>query len=71
MESATVPYKISTSIATYAGDWTAQQIDAGAAGEPVIERHDQWYEPGPDGPVPVTDPARIAALDQQISTDKE
>lgn len=67
MDTMTMPYKIAVAIATYDGDWTAEQIDAGEAGQPAIQTREQWVEPGPDGPVIVIDPVRIAALEQQIS----
>lgn len=68
MEQLATPYKVATSIATYSGDWTAEQIDAGEAGDPTgIETDSAWWEPGPDGPLEVTDPARIAALDATLN----
>jgi hypothetical protein len=70
MDQLAQPYKVATSIVTYGGDWTAEQIDAGEAGDPSgIETDSAWWEPGSDGPIEVTDPARIAALDALISTE--
>lgn len=68
MDTMHAPYKVATSIATYGGDWTAEQIDAGEAGDPSgIETDAHWYEETPDGPVEITDPARIAALDAALN----
>lgn len=68
MEQLAQPYKVATSIATYGGDWTAEQIDAGEAGDPTgIETDAHWYEETPDGTVEVTDPARIAALESALN----
>jgi hypothetical protein len=69
MEKITVPYKVETQVATFQGEWTAEEIDAGLAGEPTIERHVQWFEPSPDGPVEVHDDARIAELEDSIRCD--
>lgn len=64
MEFANVPYKVSTQILTFEGDWTAEEIDAGLAGEPTkVETDETWYEPSENGPVVVTDPKRIAELE--------
>lgn len=66
MEKITVPYKVETSIATFQGEWTAEQIDAGLAGEPTVETHEQWFEPSPDGPVIITDTTRIRELEETL-----
>jgi hypothetical protein len=68
MDKLAQPYRVATSITTYSGDWTADQIDAGEAGDPSgIETDAHWYEDGPDGPVEMTDPARIAALNATLN----
>lgn len=66
MDKVSVPHKVETKIATFEGDWTAEQIDAGLAGEPRIESHVAWYEPTADGPQEVTDPVRIQELEDSI-----
>lgn len=66
MERITVPYKAETRIATFQGEWTAEQIDNGEAGEPFIEVHSDWYEPTDEGFVVVTDPSRIEELEKTI-----
>ena len=68
MERITVPYKAVTQIATFQGDWTAEQIDNGEAGEPTIETFEEWYEPTDEGFVRVTDPSRIEELEKTIRT---
>lgn len=66
MDSITVPYKISTMIETYEGDWTAEQIDAGLAGEPRLDVHEEWCENTPEGRRTIVDPQRIAELEARI-----
>jgi len=67
MDYTQVPHKVSTKIVTYEGDWTAEEIDNGLAGEPkAIEVFDEWYEPSADGPVRVTDPTRIEELEARV-----
>lgn len=67
MEKIRVPYKMGSHIATFAGEWTAEEIDAGLAGEPTsIEIEEAWYEP--NGEL-VTDSARIAELERTIHKD--
>lgn len=64
MEEIRVPYKVKSHIATYQGEWTADQIEKGEAGEPSIEVYEQWYENIDGRAVPITDPLRIAELEQ-------
>ena len=60
------PYKATFTVMQYDGDWTAEEIDAGLAGDPVpVSEQSAWYEPTPEGPVLVTDPVRIAELEQK------
>jgi hypothetical protein len=67
MDKINVPYKVTTQIVTFEGDWTAEEIDAGLAGEATrIDTDDTWYEPGENGHVVVTDPARIAELEKGL-----
>lgn len=67
MEKITVPHKIRTEVATFTGEWTAEEIDAGLAGEPTIEAEEAWYEPSPNGPVRVTDEKRIQELEERLA----
>jgi len=66
MDNITVPHRIETEVKTFEGDWTAEQIEAGLAGEPRIETHVAWYEPTPDGPREITDADRIRELEASI-----
>ena len=66
MDQFTVPHKVRTEVATFEGEWTAEEIDAGLAGDPVIESSEEWYEPSADGPVLVTDPERIRELESKL-----
>lgn len=63
MERASVPYKVEIQVATFEGDWTADQIDNGEAGPPKLERQVDWYEPTADGPRKITDESRIEELE--------
>ena len=67
MENIRVPYKAETQVLTFEGDWTAEEIDAGLAGDPTnVEVSETWFEPTEDGPVPVTDPQRIDELEAKL-----
>lgn len=67
MERVTVPHKVRREIATFKGDWTAEEIDAGLAGEPVVDVKEEWYEPSPSGPVLITDEERIQELEERLA----
>jgi hypothetical protein len=69
MDTITVPHKIRIEVATYQGEWTAEQIAAGEAGTPTITITETWYEPGPAGSKEIVDPLRIDAL--EATTSKE
>lgn len=61
-------YKAQVRIATYQGDFTAEQIASGEAGEPtsIEDGPEQWYETAADGTsVAITDPARILDLEER------
>jgi hypothetical protein len=61
-----VPYKVEFKVATFEGEWTAEQIENGEAPEPRIDISSAWYEPTPDGPIQITDPVRIQELEDGI-----
>lgn len=63
MDNTKVPYKVRHEVATFQGDWTAEQIDNGEAGEPTIEVDEQWYDEDHN---PIHDPERIAELEESI-----
>ena len=67
MDSITIPYKVRYEEATYQGDWTAEDIDAGHAGTPTVVVHEEWYEPTENGPRLITDGDRIRALEAGIA----
>lgn len=68
----TIPHKGTWTIEKYDSDWTEEQIANGDATPAEVITYDEgWQEAGPDGPVPITDPARIAALDATIPHIKE
>lgn len=66
MDSINIPYKVTSMIDTYEGDWTAAEIDAGLAGEPHRVVHEEWCENTADGRKVITDPERIAQLEAKI-----
>lgn len=66
MDGISIPHKVETTIETYEGDWTSEEIEAGLAGEPRVETEIAWYEPTEHGPVKVTDPQRIQELEDNI-----
>lgn len=70
MDTSKIPYKVEFQVATFEGDWTAEQIDNGEAPEPTIDKHVEYYEPTPHGPKKVTDPSRIAELEERINSQK-
>lgn len=64
MDISSMPHKIEVEVATYdATQWTEDQVRNGEAVPTRTDTSVTWYEPGPDGPVEVTDPARIAELE--------
>lgn len=68
MDTITVPYKTAISVRTYLGDWTEDERAAGIAVESQPEIvSEAWYDPTPDGPVEITDPARIASLEARLA----
>jgi hypothetical protein len=71
MDITKVPYKVRTEVATFEGEWTAEEIDAGLAGESRVEVHEQWFKPSERGPLLVSDPEEIAELEARIEARTE
>jgi len=65
MDTGRFPYKLDFMIQTYEGDWTAEQIDAGEAPEPTVQSSSGWYEKIDGVEVEITDPKRIAELEER------
>lgn len=62
------PYKVQFQIDTYPGNWTAEEIDRGLAGEPVTEIRSQWFRRNPNGdPIEITNLDEIAKLEAKIN----
>ena len=67
MDNVNVPYKVEFMVETYQGDWTAEQIAEGCAGEPTVEKQSAWYENINGTTQQITDPQRIEELESSIS----
>lgn len=68
MDRLNKPYRVDTQVLTFEGEWTAEEIDAGVAGEPHESQiTSEWYQPTSDGPVQITDAHRIAELEQRLA----
>ena len=66
MDNLKIPFKITTMIETYQGDWTADEIDAGLAGEPTRQIVEEWCENTPEGRQTIDDPERVSQLEEGI-----
>lgn len=67
MENIKVPYRVDLQVATFEGEWTAEQIDSGEAGKAArTETQSVWYEPTENGPVEITDPERLRELNEGV-----
>lgn len=67
MDKFDKPYRVEFKEATYQGDWTAEQIDNGEAGEPVVNTVSMWFENTPQGPQEITDEKRIKQLEDRLA----
>lgn len=66
MDTLKVPYKVAMMIESYDGDWTADEIAAGLAGTPRVDKQETWFENTLLGPVEITDATRIEKLEEAI-----
>lgn len=68
IDTFTTPYRIDKKIATWDGEWTAEQIDNGEAPSPkLVETSSTWFENIDGVPTEIIDPKRIEELERKIS----